>query len=151
MIAYRIAKKEYATDLSGTGARLYGGRWNSEGKAMIYMASTRALAVLEVLVHLPPLLIPSNYYITEIELPDDRFIITDTKKLPLNWQDIAASPATRAVGDAFLSKGINLVMGVPSVIVPAEMNYLVNPAHPDIRKVKILNSQPFRFDDRLLS
>jgi len=71
MILYRIVKCNYADDLTGTGARLYGGRWNSEGKPAIYLASSRALALLEVLVHLPPLMVPNGYLLDEIEVPNN--------------------------------------------------------------------------------
>jgi RES domain-containing protein len=82
MILYRIAKCNYAGDLSGTGARLYGGRWNSEGKPMLYTASSRALAVLEVLVHLSPLLVPNNFCLVEIEVPENSIYTLTPDLLP---------------------------------------------------------------------
>ncbi|MDB5149350.1 MAG: hypothetical protein JWQ57_3370 [Mucilaginibacter sp.] len=85
MILYCIAKCNYAAGLSGTGARLYGGRWNSEGKPMLYLASLRSLAVLEVLVHLDPLIIPGNYCLTEIEVPDDKITTVEVELLPEDW------------------------------------------------------------------
>lgn len=150
MILYRITKCNYATDLSGTGARLYGGRWNSEGKPMLYLASSRSLAVLEVLVHLDPLIIPGNYCLTEIEVPDSKIITVEAEQLPGDWQDISGPVMLRELGDAFLKKQEYLLMKVPSSIVPAEYNYLLNPLHPDALAVRLLKREPFSFDRRLL-
>jgi RES domain-containing protein len=150
MILYRITKCNYAADLSGTGARLYGGRWNSEGKPMLYLASSRSLAVLEVLVHLDPLIIPGNYCLVDIEVPDDKITTVDIERLPEDWRDISGSVILREFGDAFLKKQEHLLMKVPSSIVPAEYNYLLNPLHPDAFDVKLLKREPFGFDRRLL-
>src|SRR5665213_3114986 len=102
MVLYRIVKCSYANDLSGTGARLYGGRWNSEGKSAIYLASSRSLAVLEVLVHLPPLMIPDNYCLVEIEVPDNSITHIEIEDLPHNWKDISPPMALSKIGDEFL-------------------------------------------------
>lgn len=150
MVLYRIVKCEYADDLSGTGARLYGGRWNSEGKPAVYLASSRSLAVLEVLVHLPPLMIPDNYCLVEIEAPDNSIAEIKIDELPVNWQDVSPPMALKRIGDQFLKNGSDLLMKVPSSIVPMEYNYLLNTLHPAIKKVKILKKRPFDFDSRLV-
>ncbi|QEM05147.1 RES family NAD+ phosphorylase [Mucilaginibacter rubeus] len=137
MILYRITKCNYAAHLSGTGARLYGGRWNSEGKPMLYLASSRSLAVLEVLVHLGPLIIPGNYCLTEIEVSDSKIITVETEQLPADWGDLSGPLILRQLGDAFLKKQEYLLMKVTSSIVPAEYNYLLNPLHPDAFGVKL--------------
>jgi RES domain-containing protein len=151
MVLYRISNCNYAGDLSGTGARLYGGRWNSEGKSMLYTASSRALATLEVLVHLPPLLVPNNFCLTEIEVPKNSIYTLELALLPANWRNISPSVMLRQLGDEFLKKCEKLVMKVPSSIVPAEYNYLLNPLHPEASKVKVINREPFSFDERLLN
>lgn len=150
MVLYRIVNCNYAADLSGTGARLYGGRWNSEGKAMLYLASSRALAVLEVLVHLTPLIIPDNFCLTEIEVPDHSITQLDMALLPHNWQDVSGPAILREMGDAFLKKQEHLLMRVPSAVVPAEYNYVLNPLHPEAKNVRISNKEPFNFDERLV-
>jgi RES domain-containing protein len=150
MILYRIAKCNYVNDLIGTGARLYGGRWNSEGHSMVYLASSRALAVLEALVHLPPLLLPDNFCLAEIEVPDKNIFILDTKILPQNWAAISPPAELKQIGNQFLKETKHLMMKVPSSVVPEEFNYLLNPFHPDITKAKIRSIHPFNFDDRLL-
>jgi len=149
MVLYRIVNCSYADDLSGMGARLYGGRWNSEGKPAIYLASSRSLAVLEVLVHLPPLMIPDNYCLVEIEVPDNSILDINIDDLPSNWNDVSPPAMLKRIGDEFLKKQDHLLMKVPSSIVPMEYNYLLNPLHPSMKKVKILKKAPFDFDKRL--
>jgi RES domain-containing protein len=150
MILYRIVKCDYADDLSGTGARLYGGRWNSEGKPAIYMASSRSLAILEVLVHLPPLMIPNNYCLVEIEVPDNSVANVGMENLLPDWKDISPPMYLRLIGDEFLKQRKHLLLQLPSAIVPAEYNFLLNPLQEDIKKVKILKKRSFDFDERLV-
>jgi RES domain-containing protein len=150
MILYRIANCNYITNLDGMGARLYGARWNSKGNAVVYLASSRALAVLEVLVHLQPLFTPSNFCLAQIEVPDDSILTLNSKSLPDNWQDASSPSELKTLGNQFIKETKYLLMKVPSSVVPEEYNYLLNPRHTDISKVKILNTLPFSFDDRLL-
>jgi RES domain-containing protein len=150
MILYRIAHCNYIKDLNGIGARLYGGRWNSVGKSMVYLASSRALAVLEVLVHLSPLLLPDNFCMAEIEVPDDSILKLDVRSLPDNWKDASAPAELKELGNQFIKETKYLMMKVPSSVVPEEYNYLLNPWHTDIKKVRIISTHPFSFDDRLL-
>ena len=149
MVLYRIVNCSYADDLSGTGARLYGGRWNSEGKSAVYLASSRSLALLEVMVHLPPLMVPDNYCLVEIEVPDNSITNIEIDDLPHNWKDISPPMALSKIGDNFLVKRMHLLMKMPSSIVPDEYNYLLNPLHLGMHKVKILKKAPFDFDKRL--
>lgn len=149
MILYRIAKCNYAADLSGTGARLYGGRWNSVGQSMVYLASSRALAVLEVLVHLSPTMLPADFCLVEFEAPDNDVLSIDIKALPHNWQDPSAPDKLKLLGNDFLKRKEHLFMKVPSVIVPDDFNYLLNPLHPKASEVKLVSQQPFSFDERL--
>lgn len=150
MILYRIAKCNYAADLSGTGARLYGGRWNSIGQPMVYLASSLSLAVLEVLVHLPPSIFPSNFCLAEFDIPESSILTADNASLPHDWQDISPPIALKRLGDAFLKQNKYLLMKVPSVIVPQEFNYLLNPLHADAAKIKLMEKKPYSFDARLV-
>jgi RES domain-containing protein len=149
MILYRIAKCNYAADLSGTGARLYGGRWNSVGQPMVYLASGRALAVLEVLVALSPTMLPADFCLVEFEAPENDVLTIDKNILPHNWQDPSAPIQLKQLGDDFLKRKEHLFMKVPSVIIPDDFNYLLNPLHPKATKVKLFGQQPFSFDERL--
>ena len=150
MILYRIANCNYITNLDGMGARLYGARWNSKGNAVVYLATSRALAMLEVLVHLQPLFTPPNFCLAQIEVPDDSILTIDIKSLPDNWQDASSPSELKTLGNQFIKETKYLLMKVPSSVVPEEYNYLLNPRHADISKVKILNTYPFSFDNRLL-
>jgi RES domain-containing protein len=151
MVFYRISNCKYAGDLSGTGARLNGGRWNSEGRPMLYMASSRALAVLEVLVHLNTLIVPDNFCLTEIEIPGDSILSLNETMFPSNWRDISPPGRLRELGDEFLRAEKYLLLKVPSSIVPAEFNYLMNPMHPDAIKARVVNRESFSFDERLFN
>jgi len=117
---------------------------------MVYTASSRALAVLEVLVHLQPLFIPSNFCVAEIKAPDSNILTFDTTQLPANWKDVSPPAELKQIGNKFLKDGRYLLMKVPSSIVEQEFNYLLNPAHPDMQKVKFLKTETFNFDNRLL-
>jgi RES domain-containing protein len=150
MILYRIARCLHISDLAGTGARLYGGRWNSVGNAMVYLAANRAMAVLEVLVHLSPTIFPQDFCIAEMEVPDNSILTVDIRALPANWQDVSPPNELKQLGDYFIKQQQYLLMKVPSAILPQEFNYLVNPMHPEAAKMKILNQQSFSFDERLV-
>lgn len=148
MQLYRIARCQYVTDFSGTGARLYGGRWNSVGRPMVYFSSSRALSVLEVLVHLPPALLPTDFCLVTVEVPDDVKVLP-LKQLPPNWQAFPEPAQLRTLGDTFLKAGKHLLLKVPSAIVKDEYNYLLNPAHLLAAQIKIVKQELFNFDARL--
>ena len=150
MLLYRLTKCVYANDLSGAGARLYGGRWNSEGRAMVYLASSRSLAVLEALVHLPPTNVPNEYCMVVIETPNDFERINETL-LPKNWQDHPDLDILKQFGNDFLFARKHLLLKVPSAIVNEEYNYLLNPAHTTAQKIKLKSVTPFTFDNRPIS
>ncbi|MEO8885841.1 MAG: RES family NAD+ phosphorylase [Mucilaginibacter sp.] len=147
MILYRIVKCAYA-DLSGTGARLYGGRWNSEGRAMVYLTSSRSLAVLEALVHLSPTNLPDDFCIMTIDAPYNVAAIT-VEQLPAHWYEYPEPNNLKEIGNKFLAEKKHLLLKVPSAIVKEEYNYLLNPQHPEAGAVKISGTTPFVFDQRL--
>lgn len=149
MILYRLSKNSYANDLSGAGARIYGSRWNSIGMPMVYFASSKSLALLEVLVHLPPMLIPDDFCMSTYQIPDD-FIELKADILPQNWKELGNQPNIQKIGDRFVKSKSNLLCKVPSVIIQDEYNYLLNPLHPLASKAKLLKKEPFSFDARLL-
>ncbi|MBC9912438.1 RES family NAD+ phosphorylase [Chitinophaga varians] len=150
MDVYRISKCAYINDLTGTGSRLYGGRWNSPGHSMVYTAGSRALSALEVLVHIPLKNIIQDFCIATIHIPDDIAIKVLTKKdLPSGWQSLAPFPALQAIGDEWVDTARYAVLRIPSVVIAEENNYLINPQHPDAARVTITDTQPFVFDQRL--
>lgn len=139
MQVWRICRRPFA-DLSGEGARLYGGRWNSPGHPLIYSAETAALAVLEVRVHLDLAwdLLPDDYVLVAIGLPE--VPIEELRDLPKKTVD---------VGDAWLASRRSALLKVPSAIVPECFNILINCAHPDAAAISIASIRSFVFDDRL--
>jgi RES domain-containing protein len=152
MRVWRISKRQYAKQaLSGEGAKLLGGRWNFPGVAVIYTSSSLALAALETFVHLPsPLILPKNLVAIEIEIPDElsRENI-NRKKLPKDWQNASAPESLKLFGAAWLKKNISAVLETPSAVIPGEVNYLLNPSHPEFQLVKIISREPFEYDPRL--
>lgn len=146
--AWRIVKAKHAASaFSGEGAARAGGRWNSRGVPVVYASSTLSLAALENLVHLnPPLLF--KYVAFPIEFDDA--LVASPGKLPADWALEPPGPAGKAIGDAWVHAGRSAVLAVPTVIIPSETNYLLNPAHLDFKKISIGMPQPFAFDPRLL-
>ncbi|MFD1628392.1 RES family NAD+ phosphorylase [Pseudopedobacter beijingensis] len=149
MLLFRLTRKRYADDLSGTGARLNGGRWNSIGTPMVYLASSKSLAVLEVLVHLPFELIPEDFYMATYHVPQQEILETETEKLPANWKDIPHQNSTKNLGDMFIKDSKYFLYKVPSIIVNDEYNFLLNPHHPLVKEVKLEKLESFIFDTRL--
>lgn len=144
MIVHRLAKAAFAA-LDGEGARLYGGRWNSPGRPVVYAAASPSLAVLEVLVHLdlPPELLPDDYRLLSIDIPEDLAV----ERLDRTPPD---EDACRALGDAFLDRGSALALLAPSAVVPQERNALINVRHPGMARVRLVGDEPFGLDPRLL-
>ncbi|QEM12647.1 RES family NAD+ phosphorylase [Mucilaginibacter rubeus] len=150
MIVYRLSKQAYINDLSGRGAELNGGRWNSKGTAVVYTSSSRALAVLEVAVHTPLGLMPADYFMVTIELPDNSEVFKPAAdQLPEKWNSNPLIKATQQLGDSFVKANKYLVMQVPSATVAGDFNYLLNPLHIDFKSVKITATGFFQFDSRL--
>lgn len=148
--AWRIVKTKYqAQAFDGEGARLYGGRWSSPGHRAIYTSGSIALATLEMLVHLPASAILSAYTLFPLELPDNLIEELDMGMLPRDWRKSPAPAKLQTLGDAWLGSGKSLALKVPSAIVPLESNYVLNPAHPAFKKVKIGAPLPYPFDPRL--
>lgn len=147
MTVYRLAKKIYAKDLSGKGAEIAGGRWNSKGTPMLYTAQNIALCVSEVAVHLPLGILPKDYCLVHIEIPDEA--VLELKKLPPSWNAIPHNNATQMVGDKFIKDRKFLALKVPSAAVQGEFNLLLNPFHKDFGGVKVVKVEKFSFDERL--
>ena len=151
MELYRITQEKYADDLSGNGARLYGGRWNSEGLYAVYTSASRALALLETLAHVPAkMLQEKNYLLATFTLPDTiKPEAIDKDKLTAGWDDPDTRPVTKKMGDNFLRGKSSLILMVPSVLMPEENNYVLNPLHPDSKKIKLINKRRIHFDARV--
>lgn len=151
MKCYRITNKERKeTAFDGEGAKTYGGRWNNKGTTIVYAAESRALAILELLVHIESEeFLQSEYLIFEVTV-DDQFALSLNDSLPINWRDYPAPSATKRIGDQWIQQEASLILEVPSVIVPQENNFLINPEHPDFRMhAAISHPSPLDLDNRL--
>lgn len=151
--AWRVAAPEHSRTveemLSGRGPLRYGGRWNSPGRRAVYLGGSLALASLELLVHLDVPDILRRYRRLRVLVPET--LITDValRDLPDGWEAPLTNPATQAVGDRWLESLESVVLRVPSAVVPAEVNYVANPAHPDFAELQPGSIADFRYDPRL--
>ena len=150
MLVYRITWQKYANDLSGYGAKRYGGRWNSIGVPLLYTSSSVSLAVLENLVHLQKHLLPKDIVLITLEvdenLPNE---IKSMNNLPKNWRKFPVPVSSQKIGDSMVKENQKLYLTVPSTLVVNEMNILINVLHWDFNKVKIVETKPFTLDVRL--
>lgn len=147
MIAYRLTKARYASGaFDGEGARLYGGRWNSVGTPMVYLASTLSLAALEILVHSKRPEDLMSYVHLRLRVDENQILRAD---LPDDWRLSPAPPSTQKLGDLWIKEKRSLIMEVPSVIIPEESNFLLNPEHPEFKNLEIEEAKAFSFDSRL--
>ena len=150
MRVFRLAKQKYSDDLSGIGAKLTGGRWNNKGTKILYTSDSRALCTAEIAVHMPVGLIPKDYFLITLEMPDKISLTQiDSKSLPKKWMDFPYSSITQKIGEDFISKGEFLILKVPSAVVQGDYNYLINPFHKDFDKVRLISKEKFNFDERL--
>ncbi|WP_242919200.1 RES family NAD+ phosphorylase [Pontibacter liquoris] len=150
MIVYRLSRGKYRNDLSGRGAELAGGRWNSKGIAMLYTSESIALCTVEIAVHMPLGLVPTDYYLISLQLPDDVPVKEfPEEQLPTGWKTFPHANQTQEIGDAFVLANEYLALKVPSASVQGAYNYLINPRHKDFQKLVLLNTVPFEFDKRL--
>lgn len=148
MLAWRICKTRYPP-FDGTGAMLAGARWNSPGRPVVYAADSFAGALLEILVHaLRPRTLPGPHHAARIELPDELVEVLDLAALP-GW-DVRGSPEARTFGDRWLEEGRSAALVVPAVASrPVGRNVLLNPEHPDAARIRVSDSFPVPWDERL--
>jgi RES domain-containing protein len=143
---YRIADSRHSPE-SGEGARLHGGRWNSPGRAVIYACETMTGAMLEKLVHTNGRM-PKHQVCVTYEAPNALKAVSVEPVAVQGW-DQPDMMASRKAGDAWLASGESAILRVPSVVFSVERNVLLNPAHPDFIKIKVVTTEPVRWDDRL--
>ncbi len=147
MIVYRITLEKWADKLQASS---YPARWNSKGVFVIYSSSSRSLACLEIVVHRGGEGLHNLFKVMTIEIPDD----IESEKINLsslrkNWQDFTNFPYTQSLGDTWAGRNSSAVLQVPSVIIPGEFNFVLNPGHPDFNKIKLISIEDFIFDPRL--
>jgi RES domain-containing protein len=150
--AWRIVRAARADSaFTGEGARIYGGRWNSRGTAVVYLSEHESLAALELLVHLTPLSPNDRYLSFRLQWEDKLTDYFPVKNLPLNRDAEPPTFETMQIGDEWVRAAKSVALAVPSMLSTSEMNFLLNPKHPDFQKIKIRQPIEYRFDSRLLN
>ncbi|GGA88458.1 RES family NAD+ phosphorylase [Puia dinghuensis] len=150
MEIYRLSREKFAGTLSGIGAALKGARWNSPGVEMIYTAANRSLAMAEVVVHFTLATIPDDYVMVTIFVPDDANIYNlSATDLPNDWNAWPHTVSTQVIGDRFVIDNKYPILRVPSAVTQGDYNFLINPFHPDFRRIHIVDTKKFPFDSRI--
>lgn len=147
MLVYRITGRKYAADLSGAGAAIHGGRWNKKGPSVLYTSESKELALLETIVHTPPMFVP-KLDILVIEIPD---VVTEIRiaELPLNWSDYPAPSILSEIAEKWIKEGKTIALKVPSCIIRSSHNFILNCRHSDYKNmVKVKEHKSFHFDLR---
>ncbi|MFQ5779226.1 MAG: RES family NAD+ phosphorylase [Nitrospiria bacterium] len=149
-MVYRIALAKHARDLSGKGARLTGGRWNTKDTGVIYTSESRSLAAVEYLVHLSLADIPAEIKIVSIGIPDMSIPKQiDPSDLPRDWRKNPGPFLLADIGTKWVLSMESLLLRVPSAVIMTEFNILINPTHPDMESVNIVEVEHFIYDERL--
>ncbi len=148
---WRISKRKYADiAFNGEGARRVGGRWNSRGQGMVYTSGTLSLAALEVFVHMEVEDISTMFAAIRIDIPTEvKINYLKLSQLPIDWRSIPAPAVLAETGDQWFKTQDTAILAVPSVVIPVEYNYLINPAHLDFAKCTLNSPQTLEFDPRL--
>lgn len=150
MLVFRITSTKYIRDLTGQGAYLHGGRWNSIGVHVLYTAQSPSLAAMEILVNSCKEDIPPELALVKIEIPEFiSFEKWEVEELPSDWSASSPPESLIKLGDDWISRRASLVLQVPSAVIKVENNFLVNPNHPEFSLIKIVGIVPFEFDPRL--
>jgi RES domain-containing protein len=146
-----VLRKAYArTSFDGEGAYRYGGRWSSPGTRLSYASEHQSLAMLEYFVHLDKDDPPGDLVLAVAEVRDDLTReIVEASNLPANWREAAAPPELARLGDEFARRAERCLLLVPSVLAPNENNCLINPAHPDYKKIVVREVEPLSYDPRM--
>lgn len=145
-----VKRKHAATAFDGKAAQRFGGRWNSPGRRAVYTSATKALAILEVLVHLDVGRALPRLVAFAVDVDDGLVDRISIARLPRYWRTSRGLEVTQRVGDEWLGSGRSVALAVPSTIVPEEENYVLNPAHPGFRRLTFGRAMSFLLDPRLL-
>jgi RES domain-containing protein len=149
MQVYRVGALKFSGDLSGEGAKLFGGRWNHKTIPCIYTSQSRALAILEYTVNINIDEVPRALSITTFEIPESAIKLITAEKLPGNWKESPAPSSTKDFGSALIKSLSFPVYKIPSCLINDEYNFLLNPMHPQKKLFKILEIKDFVYDVRI--
>ena len=150
MEVFRLSRKQFSSTLSGRGSAIKGARWNSVGVELIYTASNRSLAMAEIVVHFSLATLPVDFMMLTIFIPDNISVHQlNVDDLPVNWNAFPSPASTQKIGDQFVNENKYCVLRIPSVVTQGDYNLLINPYHKDFKKIKIISSEKFPFDQRI--
>lgn len=149
MLVYHLGHSRYADSLTGEGAKLHGGRWNLIGTPCIYTSESKALSVLEYAANVRLEEMPGNLAITVYELPSKSWLEVDLKTIPDDWQAVPTPNSTKEFGTGLLQKPQTLAIKLPSVIIPSEFNFILNPRAKNFHLIKIVSINAFSMDRRI--
>jgi RES domain-containing protein len=150
IVGWRIVKEKHAASaFSGEGARIFAGRWNSPGVPLVYCSENLALAALEILVHCQPVAMRDKWRAFRVTWSDAMMTALELKSLPRGWNAQPPGPASQRVGDKWVRGAHSAVLAVPSVVIPLERTFLLNPRHRDFAKIKHRPAGEFHLDQRL--
>ncbi len=144
-----VPDDQTATAFDGEGARLYGGRWNSPGVPMVYASEHQSLAALEVRVHIDKTGMHRLHQCFAFEFEEQLMEVFRVGALPKDWMLEPPPPSLQQLGDDWVKSKASVILAVPSVVIPKELNYLINPKHTDFARLKIGKPTDFAFDQRL--
>jgi RES domain-containing protein len=147
IVAWKLLPRRHQGEaFSGDGARIAAGRWNVRGTRAIYLSGSQSLAALELLVYAGRAAFTLPLAMFRVEIPDGVDMDTlPAEKLPANWRQQPPPESTRSLGSDWITRGSAVALRLPSVLIPEDWSYLLNPAHPDFSRVKISKPQIFRF------
>lgn len=148
MQVFRISLPKFIEDLSGAGSKQYGGRWNDKGISMVYFAESRAMAVMEVLIHLRPEDMDRDFILATFDVPAEDMLTVKLNSLPQNWKASSEIESLKKIGNQFIKDNNYLLMKVPSVILEEDYNLVVNPNHKNASQIKLIAKRVFKFDER---
>ncbi|MCK5673492.1 MAG: RES family NAD+ phosphorylase [Spirochaetales bacterium] len=153
MLVYRLCKKKYENDISGSGSIQYPGRWNMEGSQMLYTSENSSLSILEVAVHYRTISKIAEYTLIIIEIPEKYFSIIkfDVDQLPDRWDGFPLNSETQAIGTKWIQNRKSLLLSVPSAINPHEYNILINPLHSAFQNIKTIKKQTYNLQKKLIN
>jgi RES domain-containing protein len=148
---WRLSPAKYVDRIfSGGGAYRQGGRWNSPGRAVIYMSESLALCALESLAHMVRMHMMGGFKYVWVDIPEASLAVLDPKDVPADWAAVPAPHSTKKIGDCWFDEKAFAVLEVPSTVIPVEHNFVINPSHPQFAALRVGDIHDFKFDDRLL-
>jgi RES domain-containing protein len=146
---WRIASAAHAA-FDGEGARRHGSRWTRRSIPAVFTSATLSLAALERFIHTDSDLEPTDLLAIPVEIHDDIVIdAVEVETLPADWRTFPAPPALAAIGEQWFRASSTPVLSVPSVVIPHERNFVLNPTHREFKQIMIGHSEPFSFDPRM--